>query len=60
MKKITLLIVILLSPGVYASPSRELPTDYLDLGKLYISRLSQNFSFWESNLEIRSFARLKA
>jgi hypothetical protein len=23
-------------------------------------RLSQNFSFWESNLEIRGFARLKA
>jgi hypothetical protein len=25
-----------------------------------IMRLSQNFSFWEGNLEIRSFARLKA
>jgi hypothetical protein len=37
MKKITLLIVILVSLRAYASPSRELPTDYLDLGKLCIS-----------------------
>jgi hypothetical protein len=39
--------------------------DYRKIGtaqqeKLFQMRLSQNFSFWESNLKIRSFARLKA
>jgi hypothetical protein len=31
-----------------------------DLANQKHMRLSQNFSFWESNLEIRGFARLKA
>jgi hypothetical protein len=36
MKKIAFFIVIALSLKTYASPSREIPTDYLDLGKMYI------------------------
>jgi hypothetical protein len=40
--------------NITVTQKQELTTDKSQM------RLSQNFSFWESNLEIRGFARLKA
>jgi hypothetical protein len=58
--------------GSYINPSVNLLCDYhqkiihayfngslMEFLIVFYQRLSQNFSFWESNLKIRSFVRLK-